>query len=190
MARWFPARSSTFVPLTCTCSWIWFSHTPLSTRLCHPCVYLLSAKSIPHRCLCGIINAIFGISYTRLSTSWHSILLDKVFYVCDVGLCNSNSKFQTSIPPLYQVWVWIFLVRTKGTFWFQNYLLCWNFLFCSFTSDFSMSFIKLFSGGMWEKESIIDEGLDGVYWLLINGLIFCWLLIFGLKFYWLLIFLP
>ena len=35
----------------------------------------------------------------------------------------------------------------------------------------------------------IQEGLDGVYWLLINGLIFCWLLIFGLKFYWLLIFL-
>ena len=35
----------------------------------------------------------------------------------------------------------------------------------------------------------IYEGLDGVYWLLINGLIFCWLLIFGLKFYWLLIFL-
>ena len=33
-----------------------------------------------------------------------------------------------------------------------------------------------------------NEGLDGVYWLLINGLIFCWLLIFGLKFYWLLIF--
>ena len=35
----------------------------------------------------------------------------------------------------------------------------------------------------------MHEGLDGVYWLLINGLIFCWLLIFGLKFYWLLIFL-
>ena len=33
----------------------------------------------------------------------------------------------------------------------------------------------------------VHEGLDGVYWLLINGLIFCWLLIFGLKFYWLLI---
>ena len=33
------------------------------------------------------------------------------------------------------------------------------------------------------------EGLDGVYWLLINGLIFCWLLIFCLKFYWLLIIL-
>ena len=25
--------------------------------------------------------------------------------------------------------------------------------------------------------TIIYEGLDGVYWLLINGLIFCWLLI-------------
>ena len=31
------------------------------------------------------------------------------------------------------------------------------------------------------------EGLDRVYWLLINGLIFCWLLIFRLKIHWLMI---
>ena len=31
---------------------------------------------------------------------------------------------------------------------------------------------------------MIFEGLDGVYWLVINGLIFCWLLIICLKFYW------
>ena len=31
----------------------------------------------------------------------------------------------------YQVWVCVFLVRTKGTFWYQNCLPLLNFLFCT-----------------------------------------------------------
>ena len=65
--------------------------------------------------------------------------------------------------------------------WFLTFvesLLIWHGLKCTRISS---------PGSQLSKVSL--EGLDGVYWLLINCLIFCWLLIFGVKFYWLLIFL-
>ena len=64
-----------------------------------------------------------------------------------------------------------------------------------FSSSLNSFFIRACAAIQWGLDvcffgRTFHEGLDGVYWLLINGLIFCWLLIFGQKFYWLLIFLP
>ena len=49
-----------------------------------------------------------------------------VFYVCDVGLCNSDSKFQTAISPYSsnKDMVCVFLVWTRGTICYQN---CFDF---------------------------------------------------------------
>ena len=44
--------------------------------------------------------AIFEITYTWRLTSWR-YWMTSVFYVCDVSLCNSDSKFQTSVAPLF-----------------------------------------------------------------------------------------
>ena len=41
-------------------AFVYFSHIPMPTRLSHPCVYSLSAQSIPHRCLCEISVAMYS----------------------------------------------------------------------------------------------------------------------------------
>ena len=66
---------------------IGFSHIQMPTRSSDPCVFSLSAKSIPHHCLCEISIAIFEISYTRRLTSW---MLQYQRQECTVG---KNSCF-------------------------------------------------------------------------------------------------
>lgn len=65
-----------------------------------------------------------------------------VFYVYDVGLCNSNSKFQTSLAPLFvdknsKWWKCVFLEQ-KEHFAIKIVRLCGYVLFRSFISDRSM----------------------------------------------------
>ena len=81
--------------------------------------------------------------------------------LCNVEKWNDTSKFQTPVTSLFvnknnQIWVWIFFVRLKGTFWYQYYL---DFLFCLFAAAASMACEQsrlsmtqqYFCAGMWEK---------------------------------------
>ena len=68
----------------------------------YPYVYSPMVKSMP----CGI-HVGQALLYSRQPTRnvWrHDVpnyWITSVFYVCDVGLCNSDSNFQTSIAPLF-----------------------------------------------------------------------------------------
>ena len=101
---------------------IGFSHRQYSTLSTLPCrqfflayqflkdriipVLIHCRQNLSHTAgLCEIHVGIFEISYMCHSTSWRSKLyrIKSVVYVCDVGLamCNSDSKFQTPISPLF-----------------------------------------------------------------------------------------
>ena len=119
------AQSTTHCFLTYQCLQYWA--IPVFTLI-------LSAKSIPHRCPCGISVAIFGISYKRRSTSLCSKLTDNVGFLC---LRNwrgrqwfkvSNVYFSFICEFKYQVCVCVFLVRTKGILWYHNCFTFLNFL--------------------------------------------------------------
>ena len=105
------------------------------------------ANSIPHGCPCGTSIAIFETTYTQHLTLWHSELSDNVHRISTFAMLACATAFQNFkrlyssfiCEQKYQLWVCMFLVRTKGTFWYQNcFWLCWNFLFRSFTSHTSM----------------------------------------------------
>ena len=46
---------------------------------------------------------------------------------------NSNAYNSVIYEPKHKVWVFIFLVRTLGTMWYQNYLCFQNFLVFAFS---------------------------------------------------------
>ena len=49
---------------------------------------------------------------------------------------NSNAYNSVIYERKHKVWVFIFLVRTLGTMWYQNYLFSKIFGFCIFTACF------------------------------------------------------
>ena len=78
-----------------------YSHIPMPKRSNRPCAYSPSAKSVSHRW-----PTWFKRCYIRdklYATLWCSKLsyFNGDFYDCDVGLCNSDSNFQTPIFPLF-----------------------------------------------------------------------------------------
>ena len=160
-------------------SWSWkiliFSHTngyKIESSLCLLIIHLFTyyiitvgkiystSLPIPHRCLCGINVAIYSIPNYRIRS---------VFYLRDVGLCNSDSKFQTSIAPLLLNELAIvgmrFLSWNKRNILVPKLFDVVDFFISSYTSDSSSytsdSFMfkqrgKVFGDVVWEKESIID----------------------------------
>ena len=78
-------------------------HIPIHTKSNDLFVLTTTAKSIPHRCVCGISVAIFGISYTRRSTSLNIRIcwMTSEFHICNVEKWNCSSKLQTHITSLY-----------------------------------------------------------------------------------------
>ena len=91
----------------------------------------------------------------RRLTSWRSKLLENVGFLClQHWLVQQRFKILN---------IYTSSVRTKGTFWYQklfDFAEIFSFTHLHLTLPCSnrekQAFVRLFSEGMWEKESIID----------------------------------